>query len=164
MHIETLPYTYFGGKRAVASIVWERLGDVKAYVEPFFGGGAVFWLRPQEHFASGERRWELLNDIDGMIVNFLRAVYHDPRGCGSLRWLAYYRSRLNSSAYLVGAPERELSPTLRSRPRALRRQDRRLVGLGYQQLDWRRVVQRQWYLDATRWSLGKEEERRRKRD
>jgi len=47
-------------------------------VEPFFGGGAVFWLRPQEHFALGERRWELLNDIDGMIVNFLRAVYHDP--------------------------------------------------------------------------------------
>ena len=78
MHIETMPYIYFGGKRAVAAVVWERLGDVKAYVEPFFGGGAVFWLRPQEHFASGERRWELLNDIDGMIVNFLRAVYHDP--------------------------------------------------------------------------------------
>jgi len=78
MKIETLPYTYFGGKRAIASVVWERLGDVKAYVEPFFGGGAVFWLRPQEHFALGERRWELLNDIDGMIVNFLRAVYHDP--------------------------------------------------------------------------------------
>jgi len=78
MHIETLPYTYFGGKRAVAAVVWERLGDVKAYVEPFFGGGAVFWLRPQEHFTSGERRWELLNDRDGMVVNFLRAVYHDP--------------------------------------------------------------------------------------
>lgn len=78
MKIETLPYTYFGGKRAITSAVWERLGDVKAYVEPFFGGGAVFWLRPQEHFASGERRWELLNDIDGMVVNFLRAVYHDP--------------------------------------------------------------------------------------
>jgi len=76
--IDPLPYIYFGGKRAIASVVWERLGDVKAYVEPFFGGGAVFWLRPQEHFASGERRWELLNDIDGMIVNFLRAVYHDP--------------------------------------------------------------------------------------
>jgi len=78
MEIETLPYTYFGGKRAIASVVWERLGNVKAFVEPFFGGGAVFWLRPQWHFALGERRWELLNDIDGMIVNFLRAVYHDP--------------------------------------------------------------------------------------
>jgi hypothetical protein len=76
--IDPLPYHYFGGKRAIASVVWERLGNVKTYVEPFFGGGAVFWLRPQEHFASGERRWELLNDIDGMIVNFLRAVYHDP--------------------------------------------------------------------------------------
>jgi DNA adenine methylase len=73
-----LPYVYFGGKRSIAPIVWERLGDVKAYIEPFFGGGAVFWLRPQEHFTSGDRRWELLNDIDGMIVNFLRATYHDP--------------------------------------------------------------------------------------
>jgi len=76
--IDPLPYIYFGGKRSIASVVWERLGNVKAYVEPFFGGGAVFWLRPSEHFIEGERRWELLNDIDGMIVNFLRAVYHDP--------------------------------------------------------------------------------------
>jgi DNA adenine methylase len=76
--IDPLPYVYFGGKRSIAPVVWERLGNVKAYVEPFFGGGAVFWLRPPEHFALGEKRWELLNDIDGMIVNFLRAVYHDP--------------------------------------------------------------------------------------
>jgi len=76
--IDPLPYIYFGGKRSIASVVWERLGNVKAYVEPFFGGGAVFWLRPSEHFIEGKRRWELLNDIDGMIVNFLRAVCHDP--------------------------------------------------------------------------------------
>ena len=76
--INQLPYWYFGGKRSIAHVVWERFGNVKAYVEPFFGGGAVFWLRPKEHFSSGDRRWELLNDIDGMIVNFLRAVYHDP--------------------------------------------------------------------------------------
>jgi DNA adenine methylase len=76
--IDPLPYVYFGGKRSIAFVVWERLGDVKTYVEPFFGGGAVFWLRPPEHFAKGERRWELLNDIDGFIVNFLRAVCHDP--------------------------------------------------------------------------------------
>jgi len=76
--VSVLPYIYFGGKRSIASVVWQKFGNVKTYVEPFFGGGAVFWLRPPEHFGSGEKRWELLNDIDGMVVNFLRAVYHDP--------------------------------------------------------------------------------------
>jgi site-specific DNA-adenine methylase len=65
---ELLPYVYFGGKRRIASVVWERLGNVKTYVEPFFGGGAVFWLRPLEHFEEKGRRCELLNDIDGMVV------------------------------------------------------------------------------------------------
>jgi site-specific DNA-adenine methylase len=52
----TLPYVYFGGKRRIAPVVWERFGNVKTYVEPFFGGGAVFWLRPLEHFAGREKR------------------------------------------------------------------------------------------------------------
>jgi len=59
--INPLPYVYFGGKRKIAHVVWERLGNVKAYIEPFFGGGAVFWLRPPEHFVLGDRQWDLQN-------------------------------------------------------------------------------------------------------
>jgi site-specific DNA-adenine methylase len=35
------PFTYIGSKKKVADIVWKYLGDVKYYVEPFFGSGAV---------------------------------------------------------------------------------------------------------------------------
>lgn len=41
------PFPYFGGSSPVASVIWEALGaDVQNYVEPFFGSGAVLFLRP----------------------------------------------------------------------------------------------------------------------
>ena len=70
------PYIWFGGKRSVAPLVWDALGDVAHYVEPFFGGGAVWILRPQDH-AGG---LETINDFDGFLVNFWRAVQADPDG------------------------------------------------------------------------------------
>lgn len=62
-------FQYFGGKSAVAAAVWNALGDVWSYVEPFFGSGAVLFNRPH----AGERR-EVVNDADGYVANFWRAV------------------------------------------------------------------------------------------
>lgn len=42
------PFPWFGGKSLAASLIWERLGDVPNYVEPFFGSGAVLLARPHE--------------------------------------------------------------------------------------------------------------------
>jgi DNA adenine methylase len=70
-------FQYFGGKARVAQTVWDRLGNVGTYVEPFFGSGAMLFRRPPEHFADGDRR-ETVNDFDGMIANFWRAVQADP--------------------------------------------------------------------------------------
>lgn len=69
----TAPFPYFGSKTKVADVVWRRLGDVKNYVEPFFGSGAVLLLRPQPFDGT-----EIVNDLDGMISNFWRAVSADP--------------------------------------------------------------------------------------
>ena len=66
------PYPYFGGKRKVAAQVWQRLGPVANYVEPFFGSGAVLLGRPD---APGI---ETINDLNGYISNFWRAVQADP--------------------------------------------------------------------------------------
>jgi len=71
------PFPWFGGKRRVAHIVWERLGDVKYYVEPFFGSGAVLLGRPREHEHCGAGG-ETVNDKDGLICNCWRAVSADP--------------------------------------------------------------------------------------
>ena len=66
------PFPYFGGKSRVAAEVWSRFGRVDSYVEPFFGSGAVLLGRPSP---SGV---ETVNDIDGMLCNFWRAVRHSP--------------------------------------------------------------------------------------
>jgi hypothetical protein len=57
------PFPWFGGKRKVASLVWERLGEVKHYIEPFFGGGTVSTAsrsrstRPRERAAAALAGW-----------------------------------------------------------------------------------------------------------
>jgi site-specific DNA-adenine methylase len=72
------PFPWFGGKSRVADLVWDRLGDVPNYVEPFFGSGAVLLGRP--HIAHTET----INDLDCMVANFWRALQNDPDG------VAYY--------------------------------------------------------------------------
>ena len=65
-------FPYFGGKRRAASEVWDALGTVDRYIEPFFGSGAVLLgapVRPKS---------ELVNDIDHHVANLWRALQHDP--------------------------------------------------------------------------------------
>ena len=69
----TAPFPYFGGKRRIADHVWTRLGaDVKNFVSPFLGGGAVELRRPEFDCV------ETWNDACGYVANFWRAVAADP--------------------------------------------------------------------------------------
>ena len=70
------PFPWFGGKSRVSPEVWEALGDVSNYVEPFAGSLAVLLGRPTNHTETTET----VNDADGFIVNFWRALKHDPNG------------------------------------------------------------------------------------
>ena len=67
------PFIYFGGKAPVAGVVWAGLGNVRNYVEPFFGSGAVLFLRP-----GGAGAIETANDTDALLSNFWRALKADP--------------------------------------------------------------------------------------
>ena len=69
------PFPWFGGKRRVAAEAWRRLGPVPVYVEPFFGSGAVLLGRPGSYPAA---EVETVNDADGLLSNFWRAVAADP--------------------------------------------------------------------------------------
>ena len=69
------PFPWFGGKSRVAPIVWQRFGNVKNYVEPFFGSGAVLLGKP-DHIKC----IETINDKDAYVANFWRAIKHDPDG------------------------------------------------------------------------------------
>jgi DNA adenine methylase len=70
------PFPYYGGKVRVASEVWRRFGEVKHYIEPFFGGGGILLNRP---VAAGVNRIETVNDIDALLVNFWRSAKQHPR-------------------------------------------------------------------------------------
>jgi len=70
------PFPYFGGKGAVAPLVWQRLGDVRNYVEPFAGSLACVLGRP--HWPFDETRIETVNDADCFLANFWRALQSEP--------------------------------------------------------------------------------------
>src|SRR3990167_986445 len=70
------PYPYFGGKSSVADVIWAAFGQVENYIEPFFGSGAVLLGRPGW---TEQKQWsEIVNDKDGFVCNFWRALRADP--------------------------------------------------------------------------------------
>lgn len=70
------PFPYFGGKSAIADVVWDRFGDTPNFVEPFFGSGAVLLNCP--YWTPDKPRLETVNDLSGFIANFWRSVRADP--------------------------------------------------------------------------------------
>lgn len=67
------PMPWFGGKQKVASMVWSRFGNVRNYVEPFYGSGAMLLQRPAPFDGT-----ETVNDLNGWLCNFWRALQADP--------------------------------------------------------------------------------------
>ncbi|MDK8693606.1 DNA adenine methylase [Corynebacterium sp. MSK158] len=107
------PFPYFGGKRRVAPKVWQILGDVGNYVEPFCGSMAVLLARPPHHKGITET----VNDADGWLINAWRAIQLDPETTSlhaagpvsevdyhaQLAWLQSHRDEYIS--WLEGDPE-----------------------------------------------------------
>ena len=66
------PFPWFGGKSLAASTVWKLLDGATGYIEPFAGSLAVLLARDEPCGV------ETVNDRDGFIANFWRAVACDP--------------------------------------------------------------------------------------
>lgn len=95
------PFPWFGGKRDVAPQVWAALGNVAHYVEPFFGSGAVLLQRPH----SG--KFETVNDMDGLLANFWRAIRADPESVADhAAWPCNEADLHARHIWLVGERER----------------------------------------------------------
>jgi site-specific DNA-adenine methylase len=67
------PFPWFGGKSGVCDLVWSVFGEVKNYVEPFAGSAAMLLGAPDDG-----KRIETINDADGFVSNFWRAITSDP--------------------------------------------------------------------------------------
>ncbi len=66
------PFPWFGGKSGACEVVWQAFGDVQNYVEPFAGSAAMLLGAPEG------KRIETINDADGFVSNFWRAIHADP--------------------------------------------------------------------------------------
>ncbi|BAQ42616.1 DNA methyltransferase [Pseudomonas aeruginosa] len=61
---------WIGGKRRLADRIFQLFPRHSCYVEPFAGGAALFFLRPVP------AEVEVLNDVNGDLVNLYRVVQH----------------------------------------------------------------------------------------
>jgi DNA adenine methylase len=87
------PYPWFGGKRLIASTIWQALGDCPNYVEPFFGGGATLLNRPNYDPIA---HTETINDLDCNVANFWRCLQKDPEQLA--RWVDWPVSEVDLHA------------------------------------------------------------------
>lgn len=64
-----IPVSYFGGKKMMAHNILEKIPkDCKVYCEPYFGGGAIFWLKDRS------APCEIINDVNFNVTNFYRMM------------------------------------------------------------------------------------------
>ena len=97
------PLSYYGGKQKLSRDIcralyqspnWSEKGH---YIEPFFGGGAVF-------FAKEPQRMETINDLNDNLITFYRVV-KDPAGFEKVKALLdgtlYSRSEFNKAGRIL---------------------------------------------------------------
>ncbi|MBP2831282.1 DNA (cytosine-5-)-methyltransferase [Aquimarina sp. U1-2] len=63
------PITYYGGKQRLVNLILSLIPKHKLYCEPFLGGAAVF-------FAKEPSEMEVINDLNGEVVNFYRVCHN----------------------------------------------------------------------------------------
>lgn len=66
------PLSYYGGKQRLADTIVSMIPPHKIYIEPFFGGGAVFFAKKPSYL-------EAINDINDNIVTFFRVCQNETQ-------------------------------------------------------------------------------------
>lgn len=79
------PLKWHGGKYYLAKKIIDRFPPHKHYVEPYFGGGAVLFQKPEEWI---EDHSEVVNDLDGKLANFWDVIGH-PKSFNEFLRLCY---------------------------------------------------------------------------
>jgi len=99
---------YFGGKRLLAKRIIARIEAIphRCYAEPFVGMGGVFLRRARRP------RSEIVNDINGEIVNLFRVIRECPEDLAAqFDWCISSRADF---ARMMGIPPETLKPIERA--------------------------------------------------
>lgn len=61
------PIAYYGGKQQMLRHILPLIPEHEVYIEPFFGGGAVFW-------GKQPAKIEIINDVNAHVINFYKQL------------------------------------------------------------------------------------------
>jgi DNA adenine methylase len=64
------PISYYGGKQNLVSTIIPLFPEHTTYIEPFIGGGAIFWAKQPSEV-------EVINDYNRELVNFYEVVQNE---------------------------------------------------------------------------------------
>jgi len=64
------PITYYGGKQRLVETILTMIPQHKIYIEPFFGGGAVFFAKEPSYL-------EVINDINDNLITFYQVCQNE---------------------------------------------------------------------------------------
>lgn len=88
------PITYYGGKQLITAEILPLIPPHKVYIEPFFGGGAIFFAKPVSEL-------EVINDINDRVINFYRVLKIDFDNLQKLVLASLHSRKLHKQAYFI---------------------------------------------------------------
>lgn len=90
------PITYYGGKQKLVPHILPRIPAHTLYAEPFVGGAAIFFAKPQSEI-------EVLNDTNKELINFYRVVQNDFVGLEKYIRITLHSRDLHRKATVINA-------------------------------------------------------------
>lgn len=88
------PISYYGGKQNLINIILPLIPPHKTYVEPFVGGGAVFWSKNKSEV-------EVINDYNRELINFYEIVQNEFVDLEKLIRISLHSRSLHSDATVI---------------------------------------------------------------
>lgn len=91
---KTTPLTYYGGKQKMLKHILPLIPEHATYIEPFFGGGSVFWNKEPSNF-------EVVNDINHRLIEFYKVLKYDYEEISNLVDETFHSRALHSHSKVV---------------------------------------------------------------
>lgn len=88
------PLTYYGGKQSLIKKILPLIPNHQTYVEPFVGGGAIFWAKPPS-------KVEVINDCNRELINFYEVCQNNFEELKKLIKISLHSRALHKDAQVI---------------------------------------------------------------
>lgn len=96
------PISYYGGKQKIARKIIKLIPKHTVYVEPFAGGAAILFMKPDYRTNNQADYREVINDKDELLINFYRVLQDNPEPLiNKLQLTLYSRAEHNKAKTIL---------------------------------------------------------------